>query len=184
MENMEQPNQKDLGSTSEFGKFKDAESLLKAYSNLEAEFTKKSQRLATLETEQNEYKQQAEKRAEQEKKVEDFVTKFEIAKPFSSALKETLANNQDVDIKEEAIKLISNNYKTAQDYVSDDEFLNNYIYSNQTIKDKIVKEYLSNVTQNTPIKMQTSANFALTPPKQPTTIQEAGRLAKSIIKQK
>ena len=50
MENLEQPNQ-NLGSNVDFGKFKDAESLVKAYSSLEAEFTKKSQRLALLESE-------------------------------------------------------------------------------------------------------------------------------------
>lgn len=181
---MEQPNLEDLGSKPSFGKFKDAESLLKAYANLEAEFTKKSQKLATLETVHETQQKEINKRAEQEQRVNDFVTKFEIAKPFSSALKETLANNEELDIKEEAIKLISNNYKSAQDYANDNEFLNNYIYSNQQIKDKIVKEYLSNVTQNSPIKMQSSGNLTLTPPKQPTTIQEAGCLAKSIIKQK
>ena len=46
---LEQP-EKNNGSN-EFGKFKDAESLLKAYNSLEAEFTKKSQKLASLESE-------------------------------------------------------------------------------------------------------------------------------------
>ena len=49
-ENLEQPIETDLGSKG-FGKFKDAESLLKAYNNLQAEFTKKSQKLASLESE-------------------------------------------------------------------------------------------------------------------------------------
>ena len=49
-ENLEQPEIKNEGSIT-YGKFKDAESLLKAYNNLEAEFTKKSQRLSLLETE-------------------------------------------------------------------------------------------------------------------------------------
>ena len=88
-------------------------------------------------------------------------------------------------LAEEAIKLLSNNYKKPEDYVNDSEFLNNYIFSNKDIKDKIVKDYLSNITQNSPIKIDKSgSSISLTPPKQPTTIQEAGRLAKSIIKQK
>jgi len=184
MEDMEQPNQLDLGSNENFGKFKDAESLLKAYSNLEAEFTKKSQKLAALETETKERESTANKIKENERKVEEFITKFEFAKPFSSALKETLANNLEADLNEEAFKMIANNYKSAKDFAEDQEFLNNYIFSNNEIKDKIVKDYLSQVSQNSPIKMQTKGNISLTPPKVPTTIKEAGVLAKSIIKQK
>lgn len=180
---LEQPIE-NLGSK-EFGKFKDAESLLKAYNNLEAEFTKKSQRLATLESESVKTQNELTKKAEQERRVDEFVNKFEIAKPFSSALKKSLAESEDADIKEEAIRMIANNYKSAQEFSQDEEFLNNYIFSNQDIKEKIVKEYLSKITQNSPIKVENGGgNISLTPPKVPTTIQEAGKLAKSIIKQK
>ena len=66
MENLEQPE--DLGSN-EFGKFKDAESLLMAYNNLEAEFTKKSQKLASLEREESERESSELRRNEIEKTV-------------------------------------------------------------------------------------------------------------------
>ena len=184
MENMEQPNQQDLGSNATFGKFKDAESLLKAYSSLEAEFTKKSQKLATLESEKLLNEQAKQKTEENERKVEEFITKFEFAKPFSSALKESLATNKDADLNQEAMRLIANNYKSAESYAKDEEFLNNYIFSNQEIKDKIVKDYLSKVTQNSPIKMSGGTNISLTPPFTPSTIQEAGKMAKTIIKHK
>ena len=183
MEELEQPNN-EMGSK-QFGKFKDAESLLKAYNNLEAEFTKKSQRLKTLESESEKTQFELTKKAEQEKMVDEFVSKFEIAKPFSSTLKESLATGENVDIKDETIRLLSKSYKTAEQFAEDGEFLNNYIYSNQEIKDKIVKEYLSKLTHNSPIKVESGGGaISLSPPKVPTTIQEAGKLAKSIIKQK
>lgn len=182
-ENLEQPQTN--GSKENFGKFKDAESLLKAYSSLEAEFTKKSQKLANLENEVTFKKEQTEKQEKLNKRIEDFVTKFDIAKPFSSALKETLANSEDINLEEEAIRLISKNYKSAEAYSKDSEFLNNYIYSNQEIKDNIIKDYLSKLTQNSPIKMNGGCgSISLTPPSVPSTIEEAGKLAKSIIKQK
>lgn len=184
MENeLEQPM--DMGSKENFGKFKDAESLLKAYNSLEAEFTKKSQKLATLESEQQKLNAENEKQAQLNKRVEEFVSKFDIAKPFSSALKETLATSENAILEEEAIRLISNTYKSAEDYSKDSEFLNNFIYSNKEIKDNIIKDYLSKLTQDSPIKVDNSGtSISLSPPKQPTTIQEAGKLAKSIIKQK
>ncbi len=185
MEEMEQPKQESLGSVNEqFGKFKDAETLLKAYNNLEAEFTKKSQKLASLEQEKENTQLALEKENSIDKKVEEFVTKFEIAKPFSSALKETLAKEEGAVLEEEAVRLLAKNYKRAEDYIKDDEFLNNYVYSNKEIKDKIVKDYLSNITQDSPIKMESNASILLSKPNVPSTVAEAGRLAKSIIKQK
>jgi predicted nuclease with TOPRIM domain len=182
MEELEQPYVQ--GSNEKYGKFKDAESLVKAYTNLEAEFTKKSQRLASLENAEEERNLAKAKEDEVNQKVEEFVTKFEIARPFSSALKETLSKDETVPIETIAMGIIANNYKSAGDYATDDEFLNNYIYSNADIKDKIVKDYLSNLTQNSPIKVDMSATIPLTPPRIPTTIAEAGKIAKSIIKQK
>ena len=182
--NLEQPQNGNLGSK-EFGKFKDASSLLKAYNNLEAEFTKKSQRLSLLECENERVQQEISKKAEMERKVDEFVTKFEVAKPFIGAIKESLANQESGSVEEEALKILANNYKSAKEYAEDSDFLNNYIFNNEEIKDKIVKEYLNKITQNSPIKVDSSkSSISLTPPSVPTTIQEAGRLAKSIIKQK
>ena len=184
MLDMEQPKTIDAGSKS-LGKFKDAESLMKAYANLEAEFTKKSQRLSMLEQESERISQAQTKKQEQEKMVDEFVSKFEIAKPFSSALKEILAQNEQTDLKDEAIRLISSTHKTAEQFSTDEDFLNNYIYSNQSIKDKIVKEYLNKLPQNGPIKIENgSKSISLTPSASPKTIAEASRLAKDIIKQK
>lgn len=183
MENLEQPI-KELGSNA-FGKFKDAESLLKAYNNLEAEFTKKSQRLSSLEEDKKNIEQNEQKFREQEKAIDEIVNKFEVFKPFSSALKESLKGNENLDVKEELIRLLSQTHKTAEDYSKDEEFLNNYIFSNMEIKDKIIKEYLSKVIQTSPIKMENgSKSISLTPPNVPKTLKEAGNLAKSIIKQK
>lgn len=184
MEELEQPIENDLGSKPNFGKFKDAESLLKAYNNLEAEFTKKSQRLSELEMENLNTTEQQNRLAEIDKKVDEFVAKFDVVEPFKSTLKATLTNSQDADIAEESFKLIAKNYKRAEDFISDSEFLNNYVFSNNEIKDKIIKEYVSKITQNSPIKMEGGGNIILSKPNLPSTIAEAGKLAKSIIKQK
>lgn len=182
MENLEQP-QENLGSNN-FGKFKDADSLLKAYNSLESEFTKKSQRLAVLENEKEKQEKEVAFQEQIEQRIDNFIEKFESIKPFRSALKETLINVEGASLEEEAVRLLSNHYKSADFYANDSEFLNNYIFSNKEIKDKIVKDYLSNITQNSPIKVEGKGSISLTPPKQPTTIKEAGYLAKSIIKQK
>lgn len=173
------------GSKNEFGKFKDVESLLKAYNNLESEFTKKSQKLKSLESETSRIIGEQSLKDELEGKVDEFVIKYDFAKPFRNNLKESLIKNQDLNLESEVLKLISDNYKSADDYIKDEDFLTNYIYQNQSIKEKIIKDYMANITQNSPIKVESRASMIpLTPPKSPGTINEAGRLARTIIKQK
>lgn len=184
MENMEQP-EVIQGSNENFGKFKDAESLMKAYSNLQSEFTKKSQKLAMLESEINKEKTEQERLTLLDEEIEKFVTKYESVKPFTSALKDTLTKDSNLKLEDEALKILSQNYKSPEFYAQDSEFLNNYIFSNKEIRDNIVKEYLSSITHNSPIKYERGGGaISLTPPKQPSTISEAGKLAKSIIKHK
>ena len=185
MQELEQPEILESGSDATIGKFKDAESLLKAYNSLEAEFTKKSQRLKALESESVKRQEETSRQADIERRVDEFVNKFDFVKPFSSALKETLTTDNEARLEDTAMHIISNNYKRAEDYVNDSEFLNNYIYSNKDIKDRIVRDYLSQITQTSPIKTNSSAGtIPLTPPTVPTTIAEAGKLARNIIKQK
>jgi len=180
MEEMEQPNQN--GSIN-FGKFKDAESLLKAYANLEAEFTKKSQRLKQLESESEQASQELERQEKLDRELEEFVTKFEIAKPFKSAIKESVQNGQ--SLENATLNLLANNYKSASDYITDEDFLNNFVYNNKDIKQTIIKDYLNKLTQNSPVNLEhVASNIPLTPPLTPTTIKEAGLIAKTIIKQK
>ena len=179
--NTEQPN---FSGSENLGKFKDAESLLNAYNNLEAEFTRKSQRLKQLEEENLIAESNLSRTKQIEQDVEDFVTKFSFVKPFSSALKESLISNQNQTIEKSALDLIAKNYKSPDQLIADSEFLNNYVYSNSQIKDKIIKEYLNKLTQNNPVSINFSGNIPLTPPSTPKSIAEAGKLAKSIVKQK
>ena len=169
----------------EFGKFKDAQSLLKAYNALQTEFTKKSQRLSELENSNTEFSREE----KINRAIELLEQNHSIANKFSKELKESAKNAQGdnyVDImQEELLKHLEQGYKTAEEYACDQDFLQAYVYSNQEIKDNIIRDYLANLTNATPVKVVSniSSSIPLSPPNQPTTIQEAGRLAKNIIKQ-
>ena len=175
---MEQPEN---GSTN-LGKFKDAESLMKAYSNLEAEFTKKSQRLSQLESEREQENLALAQQEKLEREVEDFVNNFPTVKPYLADIKANVKLGQSVE--NATLKIIANNFKSAEEFINDEAFLNNYVYNNQHIRDAIIKDYLNKLTQNAPVKIDVkSGNIPLTPPSAPSTISEASKLAKTIIKQ-
>jgi len=167
------------------GKFKDAESLLKAYNSLQTEFTKKSQRLSELENSNTEFTR--------EEKINQAIKELEenhnIAQKFSQDIKMAVKNIDSADyrhiVKEELLKNLEKNYKTANEYIADEQFLNDYVYNNQTVRDNIIRDYLSNLTNTSPVRVvsKISSSIPISPPNTPVTIQEAGKLAKNIIKQ-
>ncbi|MBO5910342.1 MAG: hypothetical protein J6Q15_02410 [Clostridia bacterium] len=166
------------------GKFKDAESLLKAYNSLQTEFTKKSQRLSELENSKTEFVRE-EKINEA---IKELTQNHNIAQQFSEQIKDAV---KDVDtqnyaqiVSEELLKNLERNYKSASDLIKDEQFLQDYVYNNDTIRENIIRDYLTNLTNTTPTRVMSniSSSIPISPPNIPATIQEAGKLAKNIIK--
>lgn len=167
------------------GKFKDVQSLLKAYNSLQTEFTKKSQKLSEIENSKSEFTRE-EKINQAIKSVEqnhNIASKF--AQNIKQSIKDIEADNYIPIVQEELLKNLEKEYKTAVEYANDQDFLNSYVYNNQTIRDNIIRDYLANLTNSTPVKVSSniSSSIPLSPPNIPLTIQDAGKLAKNIIKQ-
>lgn len=166
------------------GKFKDAESLLKAYNSLQAEFTKKSQRLSELESEMKPLA-----RLDMiNTTIDEIFQEYSITKPLKEKLRDNLVNIDGEVSKQLAeqtlLKLLADNYVTPQELVKDKEFLSNHIFNNNEIKDAIVKDYLEKLKSVPNIKVATNFNSSViaTPPNKVKTIKEAGSIARSIIK--
>lgn len=166
------------------GRFKSAEDLLKAYTSLEKEFTKRSQKLRTLEKElsgkmvspQKEYMLD-----DWRERVEKFIGNTPSVAPFKKQIADEilnggLENNPDC-LEIAAARVILNNYKSPADYLSDDEFVNEYVMKNEKIRDGIVKDYLKNLDGVKSVRTIGSAGQpALSSPIRPKTVSEAGRM--------
>ena len=174
----------DKGSVN-LGKFKDAESLLKAYNSLQTEFTKKSQRLSELENSKTEFTREE----KINKAIKELEQSYNIARNFTQDIKQAVKDVDSADysqiVREELIKNLEKNYKSANQYIEDEQFLNEYVYNNQTVRENIIRDYLANLTSTSPVRVVSniSGSIPVSPPNTPTTIKEAGRLAKNIIKQ-
>ena len=124
------------------GKFKDAESLLKAYNSLQTEFTKKSQRLSELENSKMDFAR--------EKKINEAINELtqnhaiaqQFAQQIKDAVKDKEVENYGQTVKEELLKNLEQNYKSASDLMVDPQFLNDYVYTNSTIRENIIRDYL------------------------------------------
>ena len=192
---MEQPKQvqvqgeasQDIIGTTELekgsilGKFKDAESLEKAYENLQKEFTKKCQALSSMQKTIEETKP---KESETE-----FLKNNPEAKEFIDDLNAIVADdklieNQDSPLKAAWDKYRQENFISKDTLAKDEEFLSKYIYSNDAIKQKILDEYFKQLNLNNippMIAKQVGSKSILTKNTKPTTFAEAGDLVKSIL---
>lgn len=168
-----------------YGKFKDAESLRKAYESLESEFTRRSQRLKAIEGELLN-RSQVEKTVEKEEGInmlseKDFIGRYPNSEKYlneiENELKGGLSTREDAYIKILERKLYEEKNKLA-------EKRENSYRNGQDFSEIVIKEYLKKVMQAKP-KSQIFSGVSLSvPPLKPTTVAEASAMAKNYIKRK
>ena len=168
-----------------YGKFKDAESLRKAYESLESEFTRRSQRLKAIEGELLN-RSQEEKTVEKEEGInmlseKDFIGRYPNSEKYlneiENELKGGLSTREDAYIKILERKLGEEKNKLAEK--REDSYRNG-----QDFSEIVIKEYLKKVMQAKP-KSQIFSGVSLSvPPLKPTTVAEASAMAKNYIKRK
>jgi len=236
---MEQPNQideeticanlsnQDAAQTSKdsmedgsiYGKFKDAKSLLDAYNTLQAEFTRKCQKLAELQKTQNvdeknkiqaqnvqkseniatdlgqkimlsqeliennivnENKSSAEDSNDFVLQVKNFFAKHPDAKEYSERMGEILLDNPEMQELHNAVDLAyklakSEQLKAPNELVSDEKFLDEYIYNSPKITSRVMSKILDKAKSVDSPKLMTgvlgaSASFSA---KTPTSLNDA-----------
>lgn len=168
-----------------FGKFKDAKTLLDAYNSLQAEFTRKSQKLAEF---QKEYDKNAV--FEQGQDIEDVLKdettdkdkyKKEITEIVSKNNFDNLPNKYQVafDIAKTIEQKVAENLNNA-------EFVDKYLQSNTQIKNQIINDYLSTLNNISPAPKVISGNPSTIHysniSNTPRTLKEAGEIFSKMLK--
>ncbi len=171
-------------------KFKDVESLIKAYGSLEAEFTKRCQKLKELEKENLELKATIEEKAKaplnisQEQALTKTTEEFFSEHPLANAQKEVLIKDfgylGDVNTLNDAYIKFLEEKALEEKPIGKDELMSQI--EGTTIKDEIIRSYLSTYLEGQKAKFVGGGEIVLYPPDKPKTMQEANALAKKIIK--
>ena len=161
-------NNENLGATtsqegSQLGKFKTADDLLKAYNNLQAEFTRKCQKLSEIQkqiTEKDDIKPLKKEievlspefeKEDWRSKVAVFLTENDKAKEFSREISNEILKDPELQSNPNMLdiawaRVISKNYKSPEQIIGDSSFMENYIFSNENIKKQIISSYISELT--------------------------------------
>lgn len=176
----------DNGASEEFGKFKSKEDLLKAYENLEKEFTKRSQKLKAMEKTAAEISAKPDWGA----RVEGFLERYPLAREFLPEVEKEVAENSDLLANENCLeiaflKALSKNWKSPDDYAKDKEFLLKSIKNDAAVRDAVIAEYIGGLFgKNAPKTISTGGASPLNAPRRATTIEDAGAMAMGILNKK
>lgn len=183
---------------SQLGKFKDAISLLSAYNNLQAEFTRKCQKLSELEKQKEEVKEEPkeEKPIFEEENWQDKVTKFlqthKDAKQFASEISNEILTNPELKKMGNALDIayanvISKKYKSPEEMLCDDKFVNDYVLSNEQITKQVLSKYFKDLeSKKIPpfVSSSQGGNIAFSENKKASTLSEAKELVEAIFNRK
>ena len=180
-------------------KFKDVKSLEQAYLNLQSEFTRKCQRLSELEKSSGDNLLES-KNLENNKpfyeteswqeSVNNFLKQNPNANEFASEIVNEILKDKDLANNPNSLsiaynKILASKYIPKQNLLEDEDFINNYILTNEKINEKIISNYIKKLNNNIPKVIASShlSSVGLTPNKKPTTLEEARVLANNMFKQ-
>ncbi|MGI6701017.1 MAG: hypothetical protein ACOX3U_00895 [Christensenellales bacterium] len=197
MDNKEQVNSIDAETETQsaeetsLGKFRDSETLLKAYNALEAEFTRRSQKLKELESAEDKadapLSEPLYNNPEWHNIVQEFVKKNPVAGKFREEIAEEILNDGELSKDKRCLdialtRILARKYVHPEELISDGDFVDKFVMNNQSIRDRIISEYLEGLNQITPPELiRKKGDIPLSPPNKPKTLKEAGELAAKLF---
>ncbi len=161
-----------------FGKFKNPSELYKAYCELEREFTKRSQKLKQLESEQGGFASEEQWREAVDKFFNETPSAKSFAKEIACKIMEEPQLKNDRNCLSVALtRVLLDKFKSPEELMQDGQFLEKYVFGSKDVKDRIVSEYLSSVRNGQPpIILVENGTQCVAPSLKPRTIQEAGMM--------
>lgn len=171
---------------SSLGKFKDTTSLLSAYNSLQAEFTKKCQKLSEITKQLNDNQTLNKEEsmpvfadANWQENVSNFLSKNTEAQKYSGEIANEILMDKNLQSSPNALELawarvMQKNYAEPEKLSNDQNFINEKILSRDDVKKQVLEEYFKNLQNvKTPPVITSDGSVASIVEKKPTTMQEA-----------
>ncbi|HEY8419521.1 MAG TPA: hypothetical protein VIL03_03715 [Clostridia bacterium] len=197
------------------GKFQSVEELLKAYQNLEANYTKKCQLISQLKKELQDIKSQTAQTPQNiqvdsqdnsmniepsqsaadirdnvcqddynlDLEIQRFFESYPQAKQYAALIGEAITAQKPtlVDFLAAFVQVLTS--KSPQDYLTDPEFLEKFVYTNENLRQYFIQSYLDGLLKGgQPFTVCGQAPaISVSPPARPKSLAEARDLAKKIL---
>ena len=171
---------------SPMNKFKTIVELQKAYENLEREYTKKCQKLSSLEKELDNAKA-PNKQENVLALLNEFCEENPKAKDFHNKLLNKGLEKADFSkesLMKDYVEILGQAYENEKEKNSSSELLFDKVINDDNLKNKIIGDYIEKVKQNkvAPLIKAGDGSYVITPSIAPKTLNEANDLARQILK--
>ena len=183
------------GSNIYLGKFNSVQDLENAYNSLQAEFTRKCQKLKMVEEEIEASKNINEGNAQESplylqqdynEKLSAFLQSFPNAKKYAKEISLEVINNNIQDFNQAYNNVLAKLYKEPEELVKDKDFINNYILNDDDVKKELIKKYLKDVKEsNAPTLISGASGLGGGRAKdiEISSLEEANKLALKMFKE-
>ena len=166
------------------GKFKSAEDLLTAYNNLQAEFTRKCQKLSEFEKEKTSEKNLSEE--EMDDKLSKFLLENADAKNYSDQLKQKVREGQGAgDPFENAwAKIILERLSDKSTQKTNDPLVKKYVFEDEELRNKVIECYIKDLNANKPpilLSSESGERATKLDPVAPKTLKDAKKLVEDMF---
>lgn len=175
---------------SKLGKFRNAEALLEAYNNLQSDYTKKCQMLAKIQKEDKENASAPQNNSfNWAENAKTFFENNSRAKKYEDKLAHIIVEDKDIAQSADPLnnawnKFVNSKFLDEEELISNEDFLQKYIYNNSAIKNKIVQDYFNSLNFSkspTLISSQKGSESVLSPITKPKTIKEARKIVEDMF---
>ena len=179
----EEPTDEASSNEGGLGKFKSAQALLEAYNNLQAEFTRKCQKLSEFE------KEKSTENTLSDTQVEDGLSKFLLenadAKDYTDELKQKVKSAGEGNPFESAwAKIVLEKISAQNAQKASDPLITKYVLGDEELKSKVIELYMKDLySKKPPILLNTQSGERATKldPVAPTSLTEAKRLVEDMF---
>lgn len=166
-----------------FGKFRNAEELLKAYNSLEGEFTKRSQKLREYEQ-----KDAPTPKTDWESKVGGLLQKYPFAQGYTEEITQVISCDKSLldseDCLENAlISVLQSKVKGKEEMASDTEVVE-LVLKSEGVRERVINDYLSSIrTEPVPKSFPKAGGAIPAAPFRASTLSEAAKLAQKYLEE-
>ena len=198
--------------STDLGKFRSVDALLRAYEALQSEFTRRSQRLKELEREADnssdsekggrgekngveKLRKNAAQKREEAKDFHSFVSELEAVRAQTEKTPKTQAEQPEIPIKNELGQDVTESGNGIEqtnakpsvaggrgEELLSDDALYELVKKDEKVRLKIIGEYLTSIGRSGAPLMKGGAGTLVAPPLKPKTIDEAGNMALRFFK--
>lgn len=164
------------------GKFKSSEALLEAYNSLQAEFTKKCQKLSELEKE----KMSEQSQEKQDERLRKFLSQNSDALSYKDEFAHFVEkeNSDSESLDGVWAKFVLSKLSTDNENYVEEPIALKYIFRDENVRNKIIENYIKELNKSKPpvvMSKQSGQVVAEQKPATPASLKEAKRLVEEMF---